>query len=81
MNLTRVMKPILIPLATIGLLAGLAAGPVSAASNPAPGTGLVGACNMLADATMLSIPMARDAAQGNAGMQRATEVSGDPGCS
>ena len=35
---------------------------------PAPGTGLSGALNMLHDATMWTIPMARDAAQGNAGM-------------
>jgi hypothetical protein len=35
---------------------------------PAPGTGLAGALNMLHDATMWTIPMARDAAQGNAGM-------------
>src|SRR2546422_5131056 len=35
---------------------------------PAPGSGLPGALNMLHDATMLTIPMARDADQGNAGM-------------
>lgn len=38
---------------------------------PAPGTGLSGALNMLHDATMWTIPMTRDAAQGNAGMFRA----------
>ncbi len=38
---------------------------------PAPGTGLPGALNMAADGTMLTIPMARDAAQGNAGMKTA----------
>jgi hypothetical protein len=46
-----------------------AAQPVqSAGVCPAPGTGLAGALNMIHDATMRSIPMARDAAQGNAGM-------------
>ena len=43
---------------------------------PAPGTGLPGALNMLRDATMFTIPMARDAAQGNAGMFHAVDVSG-----
>jgi hypothetical protein len=43
---------------------------------PAPGTGLPGALNMVHDATMLTIPMARDAAQGNAGMFHAVDVSG-----
>jgi hypothetical protein len=47
----------------------LSAQPVQAAGQcPAPGTGLPGALNMLHDATMWTIPMARDAAQGNAGM-------------
>ena len=43
---------------------------------PAPGTGLPGALNMVHDATMLTIPMARDAEQGNAGMSRAVTESG-----
>ena len=43
---------------------------------PAPGTGLAGALNMLHDATMFTIPMANDAAQGNAGMFHAVDVSG-----
>jgi hypothetical protein len=43
---------------------------------PAPGTGLPGALNMIHDPTMLSIPMERDAPQGNAGMFHAVEVSG-----
>jgi len=48
------------------------------ASRPcvAPGTGLPGALNMLQDATMFTIPMARDADQGNAGMFHAVDVSG-----
>ena len=50
----------------------------AAASRPcaAPGTGLPGALNMLRDATMFTIPMARDADQGNAGMFHAVDVSG-----
>ncbi|HMG19481.1 MAG TPA: hypothetical protein VK573_12205 [Gemmatimonadales bacterium] len=59
--------------------AGLAGRPsFDAASRPcpAPGTGLPGALNMLHDATMLTIPMARDADQGNAGMFHAVDVSG-----
>ena len=46
------------------------------ASCPAPGTGLPGALNMLHDATMFTIPMVHDAAQGNAGMFHAVDVSG-----
>jgi hypothetical protein len=42
----------------------------------APGTGLPGALNMVHDATMLTVPMARDAEQGNAGMFHAVDVSG-----
>ncbi len=45
---------------------------------PAPGTGLPGALNMVHDATMLTIPMARDAAQGNAGMERAVNNTACP---
>jgi hypothetical protein len=54
-----------------------AAHPVEAAGLcPAPGTGLPGALNMLHDATMLTIPMTHDAAQGNAGMFLAVDNSG-----
>jgi hypothetical protein len=42
----------------------------------APGGGFAGALNMLHDETMLSIPMDRDAPQGNIGMFRAVAVSG-----
>jgi hypothetical protein len=42
---------------------------------PAPGTDLAGALNMIHDATMLAIPMARDAEQGNIGMARAVAQS------
>src|SRR2546422_8517856 len=46
-----------------------------AAARPcaAPGSGLPGALNMLHDATMFTIPMARDADQGNAGMFHRSE--------
>jgi hypothetical protein len=54
----------------------LSAMPTAAASGPAPGTGLTGACNMLHDSTMLTTPMTVDAAQGNAGMCTAVAVSG-----
>jgi hypothetical protein len=43
---------------------------------PAPGTGLPGGLNMIHDPTMASIPMERDAPQGNAGMFHAVDVSG-----
>jgi hypothetical protein len=42
---------------------------------PSPGTGLPGALNMIRDATMLAIPMAVDAQQGNDGMTRAVTES------
>jgi hypothetical protein len=56
--------------------AALSAMPAAAASGPAPGTGLTGACNMLHDPTMLTTPMTVDSAQGNAGMFTAVAVSG-----
>jgi hypothetical protein len=58
---------------------GLAGSPTFDAASPqcpAPGTGLPGALNMVHDPTMLDIPMARDADQGNAGMIRAVDASG-----
>jgi hypothetical protein len=58
------------------------AGSASAASGPTP-NGYVGACNMLNDATMATIPMVRNnpdrdifAGNGNAGMWHALDVSG-----
>ena len=58
------------------------AGGVSAASGPTP-NGYVGACNMLSDATMATIPMVRNnpggdifAGNGNVGMWHAVDVSG-----
>jgi hypothetical protein len=53
--------------------------PAAAASGPAPGTGLTGACNMLVPAAnfgMLDVAMVRDNANGNAGMFNAVAVSG-----
>ena len=52
--------------------------PVAASTCPAPGTGLPGALNMIADATMLTVPMVHDAAQGNAGMSTAVSNSACP---
>jgi hypothetical protein len=43
---------------------------------PAPGGGFPGALNMVHDETMLTIPMAHNAPQGNAGMSQAVAVSG-----
>ncbi|MBI5878151.1 MAG: hypothetical protein HZB53_10910 [Chloroflexi bacterium] len=45
---------------------------------PAPGTGYAGARNMIADATMGSIPMARDNINGNIGMHTAVVNSSCP---
>jgi hypothetical protein len=56
--------------------ATLSAMPAAAASGPAPGTGLTGACNMLLDPTMVTTPMTHDSAQGNAGMFTAVAASG-----
>ncbi len=51
--------------------------PVAVADGPAPGTGLVGACNMLlAGTSMTDIAMSHDNPQGNIGMFRAVDVSG-----
>jgi hypothetical protein len=50
---------------------------VEASTTPASGTGFVGACHMLHDATMGTIPMTHDAPQGNIGMFHAVFVSGN----
>jgi hypothetical protein len=49
---------------------------VAMAGAAVAGPSAVGACNMLRDATMGTIPMAHDA-QGNAGMFHAVYVSGN----
>ena len=56
----------------------LAVHPAEASTRPcpAPGGGYAGALNMLHDATMITIPMANDALQGNAGMFIAVDNSG-----
>lgn len=54
--------------------------PASAATGPAPGTGLTGACNMLLaflpSGAGMGTAMSRNAEQGNAGMFHAVDVSG-----
>lgn len=74
--------------ALIALSLSAFAGTAAAATGPAQGTGLVGACNMLHDATMASIPMVRNnpagdifSGNGNAGMWNAVAVSGGGTCS
>jgi hypothetical protein len=54
---------------------GLASFAEGSRTCPAPGTGLAGASNMLLDPTMTTIPMVRDAPQGNVGMFHAVAVS------
>ena len=58
------------------LMVAMAGAAMAEPPGAAPGTGLVRACNMLRDTTMVTVPMARDAAQGNAGMFHAVDVSG-----
>ncbi len=70
------MKRLILAIVSSAVLMVATAGAAVAGPSAAPGTGLVGACNMLLDATMVTIPMARDAAQGNAGMFHAVDVSG-----
>lgn len=70
------MRRLIIAITSCAILMLATAGAALAGPNAAPGTRLVGACNMLRDATMVTIPMARDAAQGNAGMFHAVDVSG-----
>jgi hypothetical protein len=55
---------------------GLTGAVGAAASPPSPAPCTLGALNMLHDATMATIPMTHDAAQGNAGMSTAVAVSG-----
>ncbi len=66
-------------LTTAATAVALTSMPASAASDPAPGTGLVGACNMLVPAAafgMFEKAMSLDNANGNAGMFHAVDVSG-----
>lgn len=57
-------------------IVALSSAPAAASTCPAPGTGLPGALNMIADATVLTVPMVHDAAQGNTGMNTAVSNSG-----
>jgi hypothetical protein len=59
--------------------------PAAAANGPAPGTGIIGGCNMMLDPTMTTVPMVRNTlhgqgANGNAGMFTGVAASGDPFC-
>lgn len=51
-----------------------------AANGAAPGTGLIGGCNMLNDPTMFSVAMVHASAQGDNGMFTGVAASGDPYC-
>ena len=72
------MKPVLV-LTIVASAMALTSLPALAATGPAPGTGLVGACNMLVPAAasgMFDKAMSLDNANGNAGMFHAADVSG-----
>lgn len=67
----------------VALSVGIFAGPANAADGPSPGTGLVGACNMLAAWGVganggMANAMAVDNPNGNNGMWWAVFVSGCP---
>lgn len=70
------LRPLVLAVAAVAAALLSVAGPAQAATGPAPGTGLTGACNMLRDPSMATVPMTHDAAQGNAGMYHAVDVSG-----
>jgi len=73
----KALAPSAQPTAPVLLVASATAGSAAVSNScVAPGTGLPGALNMLHDPTMATTPMARDAAQGNAGMFHAVAVSG-----
>ena len=69
-----VRKRISIFVSVVALLSVFAGSAAAARSSDSPGC--VGALNMLNDATMATVPMAHDAAQGNAGMFTAVGASG-----
>jgi len=71
------MKRLILAIVSSAILMVAMAGAAVAAPGPTPG-GYVGACNMLRDATMGTIPMVRNAhGNGNAGMFHAVFVSGN----
>jgi hypothetical protein len=84
-RITTAKKVLMVMAMTGATLAG-SAGIASAGPGPAPGTGVIGGCNMLLDPTMMTVPMVKDTlhgngANGNAGMFGAVAASGDPTCS
>jgi hypothetical protein len=77
------MNKALVLAATLAAIAAAAVGNASAATGPAPGTGLSGAWNMLHDSTMLpgaGGAMDHDNVNGNIGMCKAVLVSSGIGC-
>jgi hypothetical protein len=77
------MKKVLMLAATVAATVATGVGSSSAATGPAPGTGLPGAWNMLHDATMLpgtGGAMDHDNINGNIGMCKAVLVSSGIGC-
>jgi hypothetical protein len=69
-----VRKRISIFLSVLALLSVFAGSAAAARSSDSPAC--VGALNMLNDATMATVPMTHDAAQGNVGMFTAVDASG-----
>lgn len=70
------MKRLILAIVSSAILMVAMAGAAVAAPGPTP-NGLVGACNMMRDASMMTIPMVRNLqGNGNAGMARAVAVSG-----
>ncbi len=74
-------------LAKVCLVAAIGCAPLalsetaaSAATGPAPGTGLIGGCNMLQDPTMFSVAMTHASTQGDDGMFIGVAAAGDPFC-
>lgn len=76
------MKAFLV-LTTVAAAMALTSMPASAATGPAPGTGLIGACNMVGDAplsAMFSAMTLISDTPGFANMFHATDVSGGGSC-
>jgi hypothetical protein len=73
-------------LAKVCLVAAIGSAPLalsetaSAATAPAPGTGLIGGCNMLNDPTMFSVAMMHASTAGDNGMFIGVAAAGDPYC-
>jgi hypothetical protein len=78
MNKSLVILILLAALLMILTATAYADGPSASRPCPAPGGGYPGALNMVHDATMLTIPMARDNPNGNAGMYTAVANSACP---